>query len=120
MKSTKFNDEPTTMEALTDYCRELVEATIPKRLRKKFMKIVFDYYDNEGPGLEEDIKSEIYVYDKASFAQEFFHNLGMRFFEVDSDDLYKTSKERSKGYNEAFQHTLKSFSMYGGPDALYA
>lgn len=113
-------NEPSSIECVIEYCKNLTSPQVPISLIKKFKKIVFDHYDQEGPGYEEDIKSEIYVYDKALFAKEFFDDLGLNFFNVDGTDLYRSLKERSAGYKDAFKHTVKSFSDFGGPDALYA
>lgn len=115
----KKND-PSSIECVIEYCKNLRTPQVPLGLIKKFKKIVFDHYDLEGPGVEEDIKSEIYVYDKAVYAQEFFYDLGLDFFNVSGSDLYRSLKDRSSGYKEAFKHTVKSFSNFGGPDGLYA
>lgn len=113
-------NELSSIECVIEYCKNLSSPQVPLGLIKKFKKIVFDHYDQEGPGRDEDIKSEIYVYDKAVFAKDFFEDLGLDFFNVDGSDLYHSLKERSAGYKDAFRHTLKNFSNFGGPDVLYA
>lgn len=119
MRDESLTKLPKTIEALPDYCRDLT-GTVSKSLRKKFREIVFDYYDSEGPGYGGDTNSEIYVFDKASFTQNFFEDLGVSIFEIDNSDLYRSFKERSSGYKEAYKHTQNMFSEIGGSDELYA
>lgn len=118
MKKKVDPKELVSLESIAEFCKDYRGIGLSKDLKKYFLKVVFDYYDEDGPGSYEDIKSEIYVFDKALFAFDFFQKLGFFIYDIFSTDLYRPHKYRSQGYKKAYSHTAKMISKYGGSNGL--
>lgn len=101
------------IDEISEYCKNYKGINLPNGVKKNFLKVVFDYYDQDGPGSFKDIKSEIYVFDKAIFAFDFFQKHGFYIYEIASSDLYMPHKFRSHGYKKAYSHTEKMLASLG-------
>lgn len=106
-------EEFTCIDSISEFCKEFKGIKIPQNLKKYFLKVIFDYYDQLGPGSFEDIKSEIYVFDKANFAFDFFQKHGFLIFDLNNSDLYLPHPFRSRGYKKAYAHTKLSLEDAG-------